>query len=126
MCKHGNTGKLKIGEFMEKKGKSFLGGLHSLLGENEKEEEQLQKQTKARPKTQIKEITKSSQEGTLAGETRATFIVKEDLLQKIKAVAYWERAQIKEIINQALEDFLCVKGEKHVQTALEQYEDKQR
>lgn len=113
---------------MDKKGKSFLGGLHSLLGGSEKEEEEpkQQKQAKGRPKTQTKEITKSSQEGTIEGETRATFIVKEDLLQKLKAVAFWERAQIKAIINQALEDFLHAKGDKYVKTALKEYEDKQK
>ena len=115
---------------MGQKGKSFLGGLNSLLGEEEKEEksEKLtsQRQIRGRPKTQTKEITKSSQEGTLEGETRATFIVKEDLLQKLKAVAFWERAQIKGIINQALEDFLHAKGDKYVKTALKEYEDKQK
>lgn len=115
---------------MEKKGKSFLGGLNSLLGGEAKEEKKeqliLQQQTRGRPKTQTKEITKSSQEGTLEGETRATFIVKEELLQKLKAVAFWERAQIKNIINQALEDFLHAKGDKYVKTALKEYEDKQK
>jgi hypothetical protein len=115
---------------MEKKGKSFLGGLNSLLGgeikEEKKEKPASQKQIRGRPKTQTKEITKSSQEGTLEGETRATFIVKEELLQKLKAVAFWERAQIKEIINQALEDFLHAKGDKYVKSALKEYEDKQK
>jgi hypothetical protein len=115
---------------MQKKGKSFLGGLNSLLGEQEKEDKKenlvSQKQIKGRPKTQVKEITKSSQEGTLEGETRATFIVKEELLQKLKAVAFWERAQIKGVINQALEDFLHKKGDKYVKTALKEYEGKQK
>lgn len=81
--------------------KNFSGGLSSLLGENNKEV----KATKVgRPKTQFKEITKSSQEGTKENETRATFIVNEELLDKLKAIAYWDRVLIKEVINTALQD----------------------
>lgn len=81
--------------------KNFTGGLSSLLGENTKED----KTTKVgRPKTQFKEITKSSQEGTKENETRATFIVNEELLDKLKAIAYWDRVLIKEVINTALLD----------------------
>jgi hypothetical protein len=81
--------------------KNFTGGLNSLLGENTKED----KATKVgRPKTQFKEITKTSQEGTKENETRATFIVNEELLDKLKAIAYWDRVLIKEVINTALLD----------------------
>jgi hypothetical protein len=81
--------------------KNFTGGLSSLLGENNKED----KSPKVgRPKTQFKEITKSSQEGTKENETRATFIVNEELLDKLKAIAYWDRVLIKEVINTALQD----------------------
>ena len=81
--------------------KNFTGGLSSLLGENTKED----KATKVgRPKTQFKEITKTSQEGTKENETRATFIVNEELLDKLKAIAYWDRVLIKEVINTALLD----------------------
>jgi hypothetical protein len=81
--------------------KNFSGGLSSLLGENNKEA----KATKVgRPKTQFKEITKSSQEGTKENETRATFIVNEELLDKLKAIAYWDRVLIKDVINTALLD----------------------
>lgn len=76
--------------------KDFKGGLDSLLGDNEKPK-------RGRPKTQDKEITKSSQEGTKVNETRATFIVNEELLDKLKAIAYWERSLIKDEINKALE-----------------------
>ena len=66
---------------------------------------------RGRPVTQTKEITKSSQEGTKENETRATFIVNEDLLEKLKAIAYWERSLIKDVINTALQDTV-VKYEK--------------
>jgi hypothetical protein len=78
--------------------KNFTGGLNSLLGD------QTEKPKRGRPVTQTKEITKSSQEGTKENETRATFIINEELLDKLKAMAYWDRVLIKEVINSALQD----------------------
>ncbi len=72
--------------------KNFTGGLSSLLGD------QPEKPKRGRPQTVFKEITKSSQEGTKENETRATFIVGEELLDKLKAIAYWDRKLIKEVI----------------------------
>ncbi len=68
------------------------------------------KRKPGRPVTQSKAITSTSQEGTKEGETRATFIIKESLLTKIKGIAYWDRIGIKEVVNEAL------------QTAVEKYE----
>lgn len=84
--------------------KNFSGGLNSLLGENPTENKTDTKAPVGRPKTQFKEITKSSQEGTKENETRATFIVNEELLDKLKAMAYWDRVLIKEVINKALQE----------------------
>jgi len=78
--------------------KDFTGGLNSLLGD------QPEKPKRGRPVTQTKEITKSSQEGTKEKETRATFIVNEDLLDKLKAIAYWDRVLIKDVVNTALQE----------------------
>jgi len=79
--------------------KNFTGGLNSLFGANYEEDK---KPKRGRPKTQFKEITKTSQEGTKEKETRATFIVNEDLLDKVKAIAYWDRKLIKEVIEESL------------------------
>jgi hypothetical protein len=65
-----------------------------------------------RPKTQTKEITKSSQEGTKENETRATFIVNEELLDKLAAISYWDRVLIKEVVNRALEEYVEKKNPK--------------
>jgi len=78
--------------------KNFTGGLGSLLGEVP------EKTKRGRPKTQNKIITKSSQEGTKENETRATFIINEELLEKLKAIAYWDRVLIKEVINNSLQE----------------------
>jgi hypothetical protein len=77
--------------------KNFSGGLNSLLGEKPK---------RGRPVTQTKVITKSSQEGTKENETRATFIVNEELLDKLKAIAYWDRVMFKDAINTALQEYV--------------------
>jgi hypothetical protein len=76
--------------------KNFTGGLNSLLGE------QADKPKRGRPVTSTREITKSSQEGTKENETRATFIINEELLDKLKAIAYWDRSLIKDVMNTAL------------------------
>ena len=51
-------------------------------------------------------ISKSSQEGLKDGWTRATFILRKDHLEKIKAVAYWKRKNIKEVMDEALKTYL--------------------
>ena len=88
--------------------KNFTGGLNSLLGD------QPEKPKRGRPVTQTKEITKSSQEGTKENETRATFIVKEDLLEKLKAIAYWDRVLIKDVVNTALKHTVAKYEKKNV------------
>ena len=55
-------------------------------------------------------LNKTSQEGLKDGWTRATFILRRDYLEKLKASAYWERKKIKEIIDEALR--LYLKGKK--------------
>jgi len=42
----------------------------------------------------------------LEGETRATFIVNIELLEKIKAIAYQERRSYKAVINKAIGDLV--------------------
>lgn len=78
--------------------KNFTGGLNSLLGD------QPEKPKRGRPKTSTRVVTKSSQEGTKDKETRATFIVNEELLDKLKAIAYWDRVLIKDVVNTALQE----------------------
>ena len=88
--------------------KSFSGGLNSLLGDTAQQPTKgEQAPAVAEPKAPKKEITKTSQIGTKEKETRATFIVNEDLLEKMKALAYWDRVLIKDIVNQALEDHIA-------------------
>jgi hypothetical protein len=56
-----------------------------------------------RPKSNFKTLENTSEKGTKAGETRATIIVKKETLAQIKALSYWERLPVKDIIAKALE-----------------------
>ncbi len=53
-----------------------------------------------------KGIAKSSQEGLQDGWTRATFILRKDHLEKVKALAYWDRKKVKEVIDEVLGVYL--------------------
>jgi hypothetical protein len=53
---------------------------------------------------------KTTQRGLHDGWTRATFILRERHLEELKALAYWERKPIKEVMDEALGEFL--KGKK--------------
>ena len=44
----------------------------------------------------------TSLKGLPEGWTRATFIVKQEMNEKLKALAYWERMTVKELLHEAL------------------------
>lgn len=77
-----------------------------------------------RPKTVNRVITKSSQEGTLEGETRATFIINEKLLETLKAIAKKEKKPIKGVIREALEGLINSKTKVYIKKALQEYRNK--
>jgi hypothetical protein len=91
--------------------KSFRGGLDGLLKVKEDEAPiaaapSSNRPKRGRPRTNFRDIAKSSEEGCKEEETRATFIVNEQSLEKIKAVAYWERQSIKDVIAEALRVYI--------------------
>jgi hypothetical protein len=53
--------------------------------------------------------TSTSSKGLPEGWTRATFIVRQDLVEKVKRAAYWDRRQIKDIVTEALDAYLADK-----------------
>jgi len=118
---------------MSKKG--FSGGLSSLLGESPKvkrtEKEvsgtENTKRRVGRPKTQLKVITKTSEEGTKEGEIRATFILKKSQLEKLKALALFEHDLIKDFLERSLDEIIEKYEKKGVLTeALSLYAKKKR
>ena len=71
--------------------KSFSGGIDALLGESQP------KETKPKRKPDAPQ----------PGERRATFHINEDILDKVKAIAYWERLTIKKVVNEAFADYVA-------------------
>ncbi len=63
-----------------------------------------------RPISIKRTITSTTQEGLPEGWTRATFIVREEYLDKIRALALGEK-KIKDIVDEALSDFLKDRNE---------------
>jgi hypothetical protein len=53
--------------------------------------------------------TSTSSKGLPQGWTRATFIVRQDLVNKVKRAAYWDRKQIKDLVTEALDAYLMDK-----------------
>ena len=72
--------------------KNFSQGLNSLLGENQEIASEKENMPTKIAKNNLKK----------EDEIRATFIINEKLLEKLKAIAYWERLKIKDVVNNAL------------------------
>jgi hypothetical protein len=53
--------------------------------------------------------TSTSSKGLPKGWTRATFILRQDLVHKVKRAAYWDRRQIKDVVTDALDAYLVNK-----------------
>ena len=51
----------------------------------------------------------ASSKGLPKGWTRATFILRQDLVCKVKRAAYWDRRQIKDVVTEALDAYLADK-----------------
>ena len=74
--------------------KSFKSGLDALIGGGE---ENLNRE-------EPRIISKSSPE--ITKDTRATFVISEELVEKVKDIAYWERALIKEVVEEAFREYV--------------------
>ena len=99
--------------------KSFKGGLDSLIGGTGKKSTakattaKKEKRGPGRPRTSTKVPKDTTEEGMKEGEKRATFIVREELLEKVKAIAYWDRVKIKEVLDAALDKHIQAYEKKH-------------
>lgn len=65
----------------------------------------LEQETLAKSK-EIRTLSKSCTSGLQHGWTRATFIVSQEIHEALKAVAYWERITLKEVIHDALNQYM--------------------
>ena len=48
----------------------------------------------------------TTSKGLRPGWTRATFIVKEETVQQLKAIAYWDRKELKRVVEEAFRGYL--------------------
>lgn len=85
--------------------KSFTGVLNTMLGEVQ-EPDAPKKKKGSRPTTSTSKTEKAKQEAreSKRKETRATFIVQENLLEQLKDLAYWNRVTIKDVLNTFLQE----------------------
>jgi len=51
----------------------------------------------------------SARQGLPSGWTRRTFIVREEHLEKLEALSYWEKRSLKELIDESLKAYLAQK-----------------
>ena len=97
--------------------KEFKTGLNTLLGDTGTAAAQPTEERQSR-----KEITKTTQEGTYEGDIRATFILNEAKLEKLKALAYWERITQKDLIDQAIDMLLKSKDPELLEKAVNEFQ----
>lgn len=64
---------------------------------------------RGRPRTNFRQLEKTSQENLPENWTRATFIIREDRLKRLKDYAYTDRRTLKEIVNEMLDQYLADK-----------------
>ena len=65
-----------------------------------------QKKSVGRPRIHTHETTSTSQEGLREGLTRVTFIVSQEKQDKLKYISYFERMSIRQILDEAIEDYI--------------------
>ena len=65
-------------------------------------------------KTKERSHLNSSQKGLPENWTRATYIVRDSIVDQLKSVAYWERKQLKEVVEEAFSSYLSDKKTKPI------------
>jgi len=59
----------------------------------------------------------SVEKGVKKGYTRATIVVRKDQMAKIRALAYWERKLVRNVVEEAFENFLKGKNVRSIPQA---------
>lgn len=62
----------------------------------------VEKRPQGRPKTDHRVNLPSTKVGVPEGWTRQTYIIRDEMIEFLKEVSYWDRKQIKEVIDEAL------------------------
>lgn len=64
------------------------------------------KKSVGRPRIHTGRTTSTSQQGLSDGLTRMTFIISQEKQDKLKYISYFERLSIRQILDEAIEDYL--------------------
>jgi hypothetical protein len=88
--------------------------LEEIKFQETKQESKLEEQKVNSPEAQAVRSTKTTQKGLPKGWIRATVIMKEEHLEALKSTAYWDRTTIKQMIDEALTQYLSTKDKKRV------------
>lgn len=59
---------------------------------------------------QIPTVAPSAERGIKKGYIRYSFLIRKDQLEKIRALAYWQRRKIKRVMEEALDGYLSGKS----------------
>ena len=94
--------------------KSFSKEIESLLKQSvapttlllDPSKEQRPVETEKRPVGRPRRKTSTSQNGLPVGETRMTFLIDEEQQEKLKYISFRERMSIKQIMSEAIQDYL--------------------
>ncbi len=69
---------------------------------------------KTKDQKTLKEISKeinlsedTLKKGLPSGWTRTTIVIREEFLEKLKDIGYWERANVKDLLDEILENFFA-------------------
>ena len=103
--------------------KTFTGGINTLLGGSGTKQEKPAQDEPVKPPEVKQEPTKTAQEKKpkYYRQPRATFLIDTDRVETLKAIAYWERKKIKDLIDEALKTFIDSRNPEDIQKALTEY-----
>ena len=93
--------------------KTFSKGIDAIFGDSYDQE----KVQRNRRNHEIEE-DESTEKGI---EARTTLVLEEDLMEKLKAMAFWERLKFKDVMKNAITLYLSSKGEKSIDEALNNF-----
>lgn len=104
--------------------KTFTGGINTLLeGSVSKQEKPAQAQERPVEPPEVKQEPKTTQDKKpkYYRQPRATFLIDTNRVETLKAIAYWERKKIKDLIDEALKTFIDSRSPEDIQKALTEY-----
>lgn len=108
--------------------KTFAKGIDAILGGYEEPEEKESKQTIASQTSIVNEIQDTNHidlEEERPAEVRTTVLIEADIIEKIRAFAYWDRKLFKDIVNESMSKYIASKDPEDVQKAINSYRLKQ-